>query len=71
LTIAACYLSPEGVVLGADSTASTMVDPGGFHYFNFSQKLFEIGEDSTLATWKLGILGSTQHDTAAPLWLRR
>jgi hypothetical protein len=55
LTIAICSLTPEGVVLGADSTASFMVPEGGFHYLNFNQKLFQIGEDSTLAalTWGL------------------
>jgi len=51
LTIAACYLSPEGVVLGADSTTTY-----GDRHYNFSQKLFEIGENSTMGviTWGLG-----------------
>lgn len=33
-----------------------MLSPGGLHYFNHTQKLFEIGENSTLAaiTWGLG-----------------
>ena len=55
MTIAACYLSPEGVVLGADSM-STYPFPGHDHHFNYGQKLFEIGEDSTfgLVTWGLG-----------------
>jgi hypothetical protein len=55
LTIASCYLSPEGVVLGADSTSTyTLID--GNHYFNHAQKIFEIGENSTigLVTWGLG-----------------
>jgi hypothetical protein len=55
LTIAACYVSPEGVVLGADSTTSY---GGGQepHYYNYSQKLFEIGEEATVGvvTWGLG-----------------
>ena len=58
VTIAACYVSPEGLVLGADST-TTYVLNGANHYFNHAQKLFEIGEDSTLGivTWGLGGLG--------------
>jgi hypothetical protein len=59
VTIATCYVSPEGVVLGADST-STVGTPG---YFNYAQKLFEIGEDSTLGavTWGLGGLIVSSH----------
>lgn len=55
MTIAACYVSPEGVVLGADST-TTYGNPTGPHYFNHAQKLFEIGENATLGvvTWGLG-----------------
>lgn len=57
LTIAACYVAAEGVVLGADSTASA-VTADGPHYFNNNQKLFELGEDATLGvvTWGLGSL---------------
>jgi hypothetical protein len=60
MTIAACYLSPEGVVLGADSTSSFYTDDG-FHYFNNAQKLFEIGEGSTLGmiVWGMGSLDKT------------
>ena len=63
MTIAICYVSPEGIVLGADSTSSAVVSPGGFHYFNFNQKLFEVGEDSTVGvlTWGLGGLGEMSH----------
>lgn len=58
MTIAVCYLSPEGIVLGADSTSSCL-GQGGMHYFNFNQKVFEVGQDSTLGvvTWGLGGLG--------------
>jgi hypothetical protein len=66
VTIAACYVTPEGVVLGADSTASAML-AGGFHYFNYNQKLFEVGEPGRgtlgIATWGLGLLGETSHRT--------
>jgi hypothetical protein len=50
-----CYVAPEGVVLGADSTASTS-SPGRFHFFNHNQKLFEIGQGNSLGllTWGLG-----------------
>jgi hypothetical protein len=55
VTIAACYVSPKGIVLGADSTTTYTVT-GGAHYLNHSQKLFEIGKDGTLGivTWGLG-----------------
>jgi hypothetical protein len=55
MTIAACYVSPEGVVLGADS-ASTYNFPTGAHHYNYGQKLFEIGSDGTLGlvTWGMG-----------------
>lgn len=64
MTIAMCYLSPEGVVLGADSTASINL-PDGFHYFNHAQKLFQIGENSSLGilTWGLGGIGPESYRT--------
>jgi hypothetical protein len=63
VTIATCYVSPEGVVLGADSTSTVGYPGGNLHFFNFAQKLFEIGEDSTLAavTWGLGGLVVSSH----------
>src|SRR3989304_6006930 len=60
MTIAACFLLPEGVVLGADSTTTIpLPDPlhaTGFspHHFNYGQKIFEIGTDSTLGMATLG-----------------
>ena len=64
MTIALCYLSPEGIVLGADSTTSTNLQ-AGFHYYNHAQKLFQLGEDSTLGIliWGLGGLGTESHRT--------
>ncbi|MEK6675852.1 MAG: hypothetical protein AABZ47_09380 [Planctomycetota bacterium] len=70
MTIAACYLSSEGVVLGADST-STMFIPGpgsqsgAHHHYDFAQKIFEIGEDSTagVAMWGLGSIGEVSYRT--------
>lgn len=62
MTIAGVYVTQEGVVLGADSTTSAPISPipgsNGFHYFNYNQKLFEVGEGSTLGviTWGLASL---------------
>lgn len=55
MTIAACYLSPEGVVLGADST-STYENSGKTKHYNHGQKLFEVGKGSTIGmvTWGVG-----------------
>jgi hypothetical protein len=67
VTIAICYLGAEGLVFGADSTSSTQISPGpgqiGFHFYNHNQKLFEVGENSTLGlvTWGLGSLGAKSH----------
>lgn len=69
MTIAMCYQSPEGLVLGADSTASTIVSPSpgqtGYHYFNHHQKLYELGENSTVGvlTWNLGNVGPRSYRT--------
>lgn len=64
MTIAACYLSAEGIVLGADSTTTMFVaapgphSGGREHHYNFAQKIFQIGSDGTLAIamWGLGSL---------------
>ena len=55
MTIAACYLSPEGVVLGSDST-STYQNSGRAKHYNHGQKLFEVGNRSTvgIVTWGVG-----------------
>ena len=68
MTIAGFYLSPEGVVLGADSTSSVLGD-NGMHYFDFNQKVFEIGEESTfgLITWGLGGLSGKSYRTLIAL----
>jgi len=70
MTIAACYLSSEGVVLGADSTTTMFVQgpgntPGCDHYYNFAQKVFEFGEHSTagITMWGLGTLGDVSYRT--------
>ena len=71
MTIAACYLSGEGVVLGADSTTTMFVPamdpgaPGADHHYNFAQKIFQVGDDSTLAIamWGLGNLPNVSYRT--------
>ena len=65
LTIAMCYLSPEGIVLGADSTASFTHPDGSFHYFNHAQKLFRVGETGSVGvlTWGLGGLSGISYRT--------
>lgn len=71
MTIAACYVSSEGVVIGADSTSTIYVPTphstagGSFHHFNFAQKLFEIGENATLGItmWGLGGLEGLSYRT--------
>ena len=56
MTIAACYLSPEGVIIGADSAATFGPDNHFFH----EQKIFEIGEPGksrlAMTFWGLGSL---------------
>jgi hypothetical protein len=60
MTIAVCYLTPEGVVFGADSTASYLARDG-IHYLNHAQKVFELGENSSLGLvgWGLGEIDGT------------
>jgi hypothetical protein len=71
MTIAACYLSSEGVVFGADSSTTMYVeypspDAGGVeHHFNYAQKIFQIGRESNLGItmWGLGSLASVSYRT--------
>ena len=71
MTIAACYLSSEGVVLGADSTSTMFVPSPGpqpfitQQHFNFAQKVFRIGEEGTLGIvmWGLGSMNETSYRT--------
>lgn len=70
MTIAACYLSAEGVVFGADSTTTMFVPgPGGSggsqHHYNFAQKIFQIGDHGSLgiAMWGLGNLIQVSYRT--------
>lgn len=69
MTIAACYVSMEGVVFGADSTTTISVKgPSGDwegHHFDYGQKIFEIGRESRLgvAIWGLGSFLGTSYRT--------
>ena len=64
MTIAACYVSQEGIVLGADST-TTFAGGAGLSHFNHAQKVFEVWEGGTLGvvTWGLGGLSTSSHRT--------
>lgn len=69
MTIAACHVSPEGVVLGADSTTTMLSasDQGTCH-LDHAQKVFEVGPPGSsagLVWWGLGQIGSTSHRTIA------
>lgn len=69
MTIAACHLSPEGVVLGADS-ATTISKPGDSRacHLDYAQKMFEVGKSPStvgLVTWGLGQIGQLSHRTLA------
>lgn len=51
LTIAACFVTGEGVVLGADSTV-TVSRPRGTRYYDHAQKLFHVGgEHLGIVNW--------------------
>lgn len=73
MTIAAAYLTSEGVVLGADSTTTVTGSvvggrTGVLQLLQHAQKVFEVGEvpgKSRLAvcTWGAGNLGTTSHRT--------
>ncbi len=75
MTIAAAYLTSEGVVLGADSTTTiTQTAPTGeavVQLFNHAQKVFEIGPRGqgrlALCTWGAGAVGGQSHRTVAAL----
>jgi len=71
MTVAACYFSSEGVVLGADSTSTVFVtgpggQPGLQQHYNFAQKVFEFGDPGAtagVAIWGVGSLGDVSYRT--------
>ena len=65
MTIAACAVGPEGIVLGADSTSTVSVAKSADRYLHNEQKVFEVGESSSfgVVTWGLGRIGTTSYRT--------
>ncbi len=65
MTIAACAVTAEGVVLGADSTSTLTSADDSQRYLNNEQKLFEVGEGSTLGvvTWGMGRMNGLSYRT--------
>jgi hypothetical protein len=72
MTIAAAYLTPEGVVFGADSTTTVVAAAGGvIQLLNNAQKVFEIGPQGqgrmAFCTWGSGMIGDLSHRTVGAL----
>ncbi|MHC4198518.1 MAG: Ntn hydrolase family protein [Planctomycetota bacterium] len=71
MTVAAAYLTSEGVVFGADSTTTVVSPDAGqprvAQLLDHAQKVFEIGEPGkgrlALCTWGSGSIGNTSHRT--------
>jgi hypothetical protein len=67
MTIAAAYLTSEGVVLGADSltTIERTHDGATLQLLDHAQKVFELGQASCfgVCTWGGGAVGSLSHRT--------
>ena len=71
MTLAAAYLTSEGVVFGADSTTTVPLDVDGQvgigQLLNHAQKVFEIGPPKQgrigLCTWGAGDIAGTSHRT--------
>jgi hypothetical protein len=65
MTLAVCFLTPEGVVLGADSAITYMAPSGGERYLSHAQKVFQVDDAGTLAvaTFGAGSLASTSYRT--------
>ena len=69
MTIAAAYLTSEGVVLGADSKTTYQTASGDKQLLDHAQKIYEIGEGGTfgLCTFGAGHIGDVSHRTVAAL----
>jgi hypothetical protein len=67
VTIAATYLTSEGVVFGADSTATISNPIGVVQLLDHAQKVFEIGQESRigLCCWGAAGYGQVSHRTLA------
>lgn len=70
MTIAACFLTSGGVVLGADSTSTLRFGDGSgnprIRHFDHAQKIFEVGDGGTLGvvTWGFGGSAAFSYRTA-------
>ena len=74
MTIAAAYLTSEGVVLGADSTTTISSGGGVVQLLNHAQKVYEIGEGTSFGfcTFGAGRVGTLSHRTIGAIlgdWL--
>ncbi len=65
MTIAAAYLTSEGVVLGTDSLSTISTPKGVVQSLSYAQKVFEVGQQSRLGicTWGAGNIGGISHRT--------
>ncbi len=66
MTIAAVYLTSEGVVFGADSTTTISAQRGNVEQLlNHAQKIFEVGKSSRvgICTWGGGKIQNVSHRT--------
>lgn len=72
MTIAAAYLTSEGLVLGADSTTTVVVtaedgNPSIVQVLNYAQKVFEVGQPKEgrfgICTWGASGFRGTSHRT--------
>jgi len=66
MSFAACYLSPEGVIFGADSAATQTTLTGTDRHYNSAQKIFRIGDSAStfgVVGWGMGSLGELSHRT--------
>jgi hypothetical protein len=65
MTIAAAYLTSEGVVFGTDSTTTVSTQRGVSQILNYAQKIFEVGKQSRfgVCTWGAGSIKGVSHRT--------
>lgn len=65
MTIACAVVVPEGVVLGADSTSTVVLEDETVRHYNHQQKIFEVGKNSSIGivTWGLGSAHNSSYRT--------
>jgi len=57
MTIAICFRTPEGVVLGADSATTYPMGEAGERYLNHSQKVFQVDDEGSMGIVTFGSMG--------------